>query len=165
MVAGIQTSRHEATPITREEARTAWGGWLRHLQEAEATVDARVRALSVSDGEARLGATRVPQPEGALGARLSAPQVLSLLGLWPAHERARAWCIIGLESSWRPWEVNEQGCAGLFQLCPEWHYERLEKYGGWEMVLVPEVNARVAHAIWEDWGNWGAWRQTAWRCE
>jgi hypothetical protein len=119
----------------------------------EANVDARVRALAVAE------------PQIGSVVEVPADGVLQLLAVWPPEERARAACIAFWESRWQWWAVNEEGCAGLWQLCRRWHEWRLEPYGGWERVLNPEVNARVAHSIWSDWGGtWGAWAETEWRC-
>ncbi len=70
---------------------------------------------------------------------------------WPESEWENAWCIIGRESTWRPWVVSPTGDYGLFQL------NRIHAASyDWGRILEIDFNVAAAHDLWttNDWRPW-----------
>jgi soluble lytic murein transglycosylase-like protein len=55
--------------------------------------------------------------------------------------------MISVESRFNPFAESALGAKGLMQIIPKYHLEKLEAFGGAEMVLDPEANIRVGAEI------------------
>ncbi len=77
---------------------------------------------------------------------------------WPESEWERVWCIIGKESTWRPWVVSPTGDYGLLQL-NESHRISYD----WSRILEVEYNI-AAGADLARTNGWRPWMTTAWKC-
>lgn len=77
----------------------------------------------------------------------------------PEEWAENAGAIIACESRWDANAVSATADYGIFQLNKRWQESRVKAMGyEWADVLNPRVNALVAIAIWESWGqSWDAW--------
>lgn len=55
--------------------------------------------------------------------------------------------MISVESRFNPFAESALGAKGLMQIIPRYHLEKLDAFGGEEMVLDPEANIRVGAEI------------------